>query len=103
VATQAAALAAAAEGMTLREGLAGMEEGEALLGLALADALEATGDRAGAEAAFRQAHERILARAGRIADPAWRESFLRRVPENALVASALLPANRMGPGPHPTT
>ena len=79
----AGAAEAAGRGMALREALAGMEEGEALLGLALAEALDASGDRGAAEAALRRAHERLLARAGRIVDPGWRESFLRRVPENA--------------------
>jgi hypothetical protein len=79
----AGALAAATAGTALRDALSGMEEGEALLGLALAEALDASGERPAAEEALRRAHRRILARAGRIADPGWRSSFLRRVPENA--------------------
>jgi hypothetical protein len=60
-----------------------MEEGEALLGLALTEALDASGDRPAAEATLRGARDRILARAGRIVDPGWRASFLHRVRENA--------------------
>jgi hypothetical protein len=60
-----------------------MEEGEALLGLALAESLDAAGDHASAVAALRRAHARMLSRAARIGDPSLRSSFLSRVPENA--------------------
>jgi hypothetical protein len=79
----AGAREAAAAGTALREALAGMEEGEALLGLALAESLDAAGDHASAAAALRRAHARMLSRAARIGDPSLRSSFLSRVPENA--------------------
>jgi tetratricopeptide (TPR) repeat protein len=78
-----AALEAAREGVALRDALAGMEEGEALLRLALAESLDASGDRRAAEDAIRAARERLLARAAGIPEPGFRQSFLRRVPENA--------------------
>jgi hypothetical protein len=81
-----AALEAAAEGVRLRASLDGMEEGEARLGLVYADCLWVAGDRGGATAAIRAARERLLGRAARIDDPAWRSSFLARVPENARTA-----------------
>ena len=46
------------------------------------EALLAVGDPS-ARAAARDARERLLARAARIADPAWRERFLTAVPDNA--------------------
>ncbi|APR76696.1 Adenylate cyclase [Minicystis rosea] len=78
-----AALDHAREGSALAEALAGMEEGEARLRLALAESLSAIGDRAGAARAIQAAHDRLLARAARIDDAGRRTSFLRRVPENA--------------------
>jgi hypothetical protein len=78
-----AALAHAREGMALCDALAGMEEGEARLRLALAESLDATGDRAAADRAVRAAYERLQARAGRIDDAARRATFLARVPEHA--------------------
>lgn len=60
-----------------------VDEGESLIHLTYAEALMATGDRAGAEEALRSAHERLLARAGRIRDVNWRRSFLEGVRENA--------------------
>jgi hypothetical protein len=78
-----AALDAAAEGVRLRATLAGMEEGEARLGLIHAECLWAVGDRDAAVDAIRAARARLSARAARIDDAAWRSSFLGRVPENA--------------------
>ncbi|HWO26111.1 MAG TPA: protein kinase [Kofleriaceae bacterium] len=74
---------AAAEAMQLLEPLGGLEEGEALVRLVFAEALDAIGERAAARAALSAAAERLLARAARIDDPAWRASFLEEVPENA--------------------
>jgi tetratricopeptide (TPR) repeat protein len=74
---------AAEEAMRLLEPLGGLEEGEALVRLEFAEALDAIGERQAARAALLAAEERLLARASRIADLTWRSSFLERVPENA--------------------
>jgi serine/threonine protein kinase/tetratricopeptide (TPR) repeat protein len=77
------ALEAAREAHAILASLGGLEEGEALIRLVWAEALEAE-DAAAARAAIAEARERLLARAAKIADPALRQSFLERVPENAL-------------------
>jgi tetratricopeptide (TPR) repeat protein len=75
--------ARAAEAMELLESMGGeMEEGESLVRLVHAEALDASGDREAAGWAIGAARSRLLERAQRISDPAWRESFLRSVPEN---------------------
>jgi tetratricopeptide (TPR) repeat protein len=79
----AEALLAAREALDVLEGLGGVEEGESLVRLTFAEALTATGDHDGARTAVRRARERLLARAEKISDPAVRQSFLERVPENA--------------------
>jgi hypothetical protein len=53
--------------------------------LAHAEALAATGAREEARVALLAARERLLARAERIAEPAWRHRFLQDVPVNARV------------------
>jgi tetratricopeptide (TPR) repeat protein len=78
-----AALDCAREGMTIGAALAGLEEGEARLRLALAECLDAAGEREEAHLALRVAHERLQSRAARIDDAALRRSFLERVPEHA--------------------
>jgi hypothetical protein len=55
----------------------------AFVRLAHAEALHATGAHDGARATIAQARARVLAIAGRIADPDYRASFLAHVPENA--------------------
>jgi tetratricopeptide (TPR) repeat protein len=60
-----------------------LDEGESLVHLTYAEALMATGQGGAARAYLRTAHERLLVRAGRIRDAAWRRSFLENVPENA--------------------
>ncbi|MBI4702525.1 MAG: protein kinase [Deltaproteobacteria bacterium] len=79
----AAALAAAREAMGVLESLGGLEEGESAVRLVHAEALYASGELAEAQQAVGQARDRLLARASKIKDPTWRESFLRNVPENA--------------------
>jgi hypothetical protein len=69
--------------MELLEALGGVEEGESLVRLVFAEAKQATGDAEGARAAIAAARERLLARARRVDDPAFRQSFLRDVAENA--------------------
>jgi tetratricopeptide (TPR) repeat protein len=77
------ALADAEAAMAILESLPGIEEGDSLIRVVHADALAATGDRAGARAAVEEARARLLARAAKVVDPALRRSFLERVPENA--------------------
>ena len=60
-------------------------DGELALRLTWAETLHAAGDVNGARAAIALARERLLAMAERIRDAGVRESFLRRVPENARV------------------
>jgi tetratricopeptide (TPR) repeat protein len=77
------ALAAAEEAMRILHSVSGVEEGESPVRLAYAEALIANGrDARGAVAV---AAERLRQRAERISDPAWRASFLERVPDNARI------------------
>jgi eukaryotic-like serine/threonine-protein kinase len=75
--------AVAEEAMDILRDLEGVEEGEALIRLEHALALEAAGDLAGAAAAVGEARRRLLERANRINDPRLRRSFLDHIPENA--------------------
>jgi serine/threonine protein kinase/tetratricopeptide (TPR) repeat protein len=77
------ALTAADEAMGILRALTGVEEGESLIRLAHAQALQATGDEASAHAAIVEARRRLLDRADRISDPRLRRSFLDHIPENA--------------------
>ena len=63
--------------------LGNIEEGEALVRLVYAEALQATGAHDAACHAIRTARARLLYRASRIADASWRRCFLERVRENA--------------------
>jgi len=74
------ALAAAREAMALVENVG---EAESLIRLVHAECLSQQGLEADARAAIGAARASLLARAGKIADPGWRRSFLERVPENA--------------------
>jgi tetratricopeptide (TPR) repeat protein len=77
------ALESAREAHAELQSLGSLEEGEALVRLAYAEALAANG--AGAESAevLAAAREHLLSRAAKISDPTWRERFLSHVPENA--------------------
>ena len=79
----AEAHAIAAEASALLEQLGGIDEGETLVRLVRAETLALAGDEPAARAASARAREQLLSRAERIREPAWRESFLTRVPENA--------------------
>jgi hypothetical protein len=79
----AEALAAAEEAMGILRALTGVEEGESLIRLVHALALEAAGDAEAAYAAVVEARRRLLDRADRISDPRLRRSFLDHIPENA--------------------
>ena len=67
------------------ERLGEIEEGESMVRLAFAEALEQTGARDEARRALAAAHRRLLARAERIEEPAWRNRFLHTVPVNARI------------------
>ena len=60
-----------------------VEEYESLVRLMLAETLEASGDHVAAMDAIRNAAERLSLRAAQISTPAWRESFLTRLADNA--------------------
>jgi tetratricopeptide (TPR) repeat protein len=78
------ALSAAGEAFAQLEAAGGaLEEGESLIRLVYVEALSAAGRAAEADLALRAARDRLLARAARISDPAWRERFLSAVPDNA--------------------
>jgi tetratricopeptide (TPR) repeat protein len=79
----AEALQAAREAMESLRAVGNTDEAEAFIHLVHAEALHATGATGAARAAVGEARARLLARAQKIADPAAREGFLRRVPENA--------------------
>jgi serine/threonine protein kinase/tetratricopeptide (TPR) repeat protein len=81
----AGAHAAALEAMKTLQQSDGAEDAELVARLAFAEALDATGDRAAATNAIRAAKQALGARADAIADPAQRETFLRRVPVNARI------------------
>ncbi|MGK3998376.1 serine/threonine-protein kinase [Sorangium sp. So ce1024] len=81
------ALAEARRAAEILREIGQLEEGEALVRVVHAEALWATGDREGARAALAEAEARIGERAGKIADPAWRASFVERVPEHARAAA----------------
>jgi tetratricopeptide (TPR) repeat protein len=75
------ALAEAEAGARLLDSLGGIDDGEAIIRLVRAEALHANGRLDEAIAAIRAAKARLDERAGRIADPQVRASFLA-VPEN---------------------
>jgi hypothetical protein len=62
-----------------------IEEGESMVRLAHAEALDHAGARDDARAVLAVAHQRLLARAERIEEPAWRQRFLHNVPVNARI------------------
>jgi tetratricopeptide (TPR) repeat protein len=81
------ALTIAREAHRILESLGGIEEGESLVRLVHAEALAASGDHAASAAALLGARDRLLARAGRISDAAWRARFLEGVRDNARTLS----------------
>jgi tetratricopeptide (TPR) repeat protein len=76
------ALEAATLSMQYLVEVGSVTEGESLIRLGYAEALEAAGKTDLSIAAFADAREMLLARAARIRNPAWRRSFLDRVREN---------------------
>ncbi|HWO20542.1 MAG TPA: protein kinase [Kofleriaceae bacterium] len=81
-AVEALAAAEIAVARNAAMGGCGMFRG-AFVRLAHAEALHATGAHEAARRAIAAARDRLFAIAGRIADPAYRQSFLEEVPENA--------------------
>jgi eukaryotic-like serine/threonine-protein kinase len=79
----AEALSVAQAAAALLDAIGIGEDGAEVARLALAEALDAAGDRTAALAALGDAARRLRARAARIPDDALRASFLDRVPENA--------------------
>jgi tetratricopeptide (TPR) repeat protein len=74
---------AAHEAMALLNELGAIDEGESAVRLVFAEAINASGDRAGALAAIREARTKLEARAARIRDAEWRGRFLHNVASNA--------------------
>jgi len=71
--------------MAIVENLGGIEEGETLARLAHVEALAAAGEGTAASEILAETRDRLVAQAGRIADPKFRGSFLENVYENARV------------------
>ncbi len=76
------ALAIAGQGMKILETLGSLDEGEPLLRLVHARALHATGQVDEARAAVVVSCRILRARAEKITEPAWRESYLWQIAEN---------------------
>jgi tetratricopeptide (TPR) repeat protein len=79
----ASAVSLATKAAALLDELGTIEEGEATVRLAHAEALLATGDVVGARAVIATAAARLQTRSERIASPVTRRSFLEDVPDNA--------------------
>jgi eukaryotic-like serine/threonine-protein kinase len=77
------ALATASEAHAALETMRAIEEGESLVRLVHAEALGCAGLTREHAIAVAVAHERLLERAARIADPEWRRRYLTDVPDNA--------------------
>ena len=72
----------ASEAAAAFEGLGAVEDFDVLIGIAHAEALDATGDADGAKTAIVAVRRRVLARAARLGTAA-RARFLEAVPDNA--------------------
>ncbi len=77
------AYTAATEAMSILEALEGVEEGEALIRVVHAQALETIGYESEATTRILEARSRLMERADRITDARLRRSFLDHIPENA--------------------
>ncbi|XXX82822.1 protein kinase [Sorangium sp. So ce134] len=75
-----------------------LEEGEAQIYLVRAEALAACGAQGEARRAIAIARDRLLERASKIANAAWRASFLDNVPENARTLALARAWQRQHPG-----
>jgi tetratricopeptide (TPR) repeat protein len=92
------ALAAARDAKRLFDAVGAVHEGDALIHLALAEALDAAGHRDEAASALRAAGERLLARAATIEDADLRASFLECVQDHARTISRSSPTGSAGAG-----
>jgi hypothetical protein len=77
------ALPVAREAFETLESLGMIEEGESLVRLVYAEALQAAGPKEEFAAAVASARDHLLARAAKISDADWRRRFLTAVPDNA--------------------
>ncbi|WP_437290952.1 protein kinase domain-containing protein [Sorangium sp. So ce406] len=77
------AVQTAAEANSKLASFGALEEGESLVRLTFAESLAAAGRQDEATAAIAQARTALFARADKLSDSAWRERFLRDVPDNA--------------------
>jgi tetratricopeptide (TPR) repeat protein len=77
------AVTIAREAMGVLDEVGGIEEGESLVRLVHARALHAGGQHEQAETRIDEARQRLNARAEKIKDPRWRQSFLQNVRDNA--------------------
>lgn len=77
-----AALDSARQGIGILRELGALDAGESYLRLVHAECLAASGRHGEAKTFMEAAREKLRERAERIVDPAWRKSFLERVPEN---------------------
>jgi tetratricopeptide (TPR) repeat protein len=71
---------------------------ETLVRLVQIEALEASGDTAGARTACTRAIARLLERSSRLTGPEWQTRFLETVPENARTMALGQKYGRLGPG-----
>src|SRR6185436_18879598 len=81
-----AAVALATEGIAILDELGGIDEGEVLMRLTLAEVLHAAGRLEDAGAALRRAHERLAEVLSPIQRPELRRSCLTNIPEHARTA-----------------
>ncbi len=77
------ALAVATEAKQVLDSLGGISEGESQVRLSYAETLDANGRFSESRAAIHSARDRLMDRAIRIENEAWRAAFLERVPANA--------------------
>jgi tetratricopeptide (TPR) repeat protein len=75
----------ARDAVAIVEERSGAEDVELVALVALAEALDATGDRTGAREAIERARRTLASKANAVADPSQREVFLSRVPVNARI------------------
>jgi tetratricopeptide (TPR) repeat protein len=90
----AEALESAREAHAELQSLGSLEEGEALVRLAYAEALAENGAEPESAEVLAAARAHLLSRAAKISDAAWRERFLSQVPENARTLA--LAASKLG-------
>ena len=76
------ALAAARAAMQIIETVGPLDQGESLVRLAYAEALDACGQREQARQVLATARSRLLDHAAQIEDPAWRKAFLDNIAEH---------------------